>query len=214
MKKIAVLSFAFAAISFCASAQQVKESGSMAQHKHHHHSHHLQKMKMLKSLNFSDAQKAQLKANRQEYKQKMHTLNQEENITVKEQRDRKAALRQEQKNKFQALLTSDQKTKLAEEKTQLQAQRKARSAKKLEALKTKISLTDEQVSKIQAQQEATHLQIQALKQNQSLSREEKMAKLKSILKDSKAERKSIYTPDQLKKLEDLKKERGEMQKTK
>lgn len=41
-----------------------------------------------------------------------------------------------------------------------------------------------------------------------------MAKLKSILKDSKAERKSIYTPDQLKKLEDLKKERGEMQKTK
>jgi hypothetical protein len=214
MKKIAVLSLAFAALSLSVSAQQKREMKGEKQGMHRMHGQRHHKMGMMKNMNFSDAQKAQLKANRDEYKQKMQELNKDENITVKEQRDRKTALRNEQKARFQALLTPDQKTKMADAKIQMQAKRKEMSAKRMDMMKSKLALSDDQVSKLKAQQEATHSQMQALKNDQSLSREDKMVKMKSIMQSSKDQRKSIFTADQLKKMDEMKKDRKDWKQSK
>lgn len=204
MKKILVLSFAFAAITLSVSAQQKREM-KPGQHAMHHGHHGM----MMKDINFTDAQKAQLKANRQSYKTQMQELNKNEAITVKEQRDRKQALRTEQKAKMQALLTPEQKNKMAESKAKMEDQRKEMGEKRMEMMKTKLGLSDDQVLKMKAQHEATHAQLKAIKQDQTLSRADKKEKMKAIKDEAMQQRKNILSAEQMKKMEDLKKEHGD-----
>ena len=203
MKKLLVLSLALSAIIFTATAQQKREmkEGKDGIHKGHH-----KKAMMVKDMNFSDAQKAQMKANREEFKNKMQELNKNESLTVKEQRDRKEALHNEQKAKMQALLTPEQKTKIAASKAKMEANRKEMGEKRMEMLKTKLGLSSDQFSKWKAQNEATHTQLKAIKENQLLSSDAKREKMKAVKVAAKEQRKSIFTADQLKKMEELKKD--------
>lgn len=108
MKRIIALTVAFAIAGFSLSAQQTRE---MKHHQKANQMHQGQKMDRMKDLNLTDAQKTQLKAEREAHKAKMESLNKQDNLTVKEMRERKSALQQEQKAKIEALLTADQKTK-------------------------------------------------------------------------------------------------------
>ena len=116
MKKIlaglVVLTMAFT-ISAAAqnAAPQTKNKTSFNHKGNHHHG-------MSSQLNLTESQKSQLKANREDYKKQLDELNKNESITVKEFRDKKYALKKEQKQKFLALLTPEQKTKLEQLKQQ------------------------------------------------------------------------------------------------
>ena len=203
MKKLLVLSLALSAIIFSATAQQKREMKGDKDAMHHGHNN---RGMMMKNMNFSDAQKAQMKANREEFKNKIQELNKNENLTVKEQRDRKEALHNEQKAKMQALLTPEQKTKIAASKAKMEANRKEMGEKRMEMLKTKLGLSGDQFSKWKAQNEATHTQLKAIKENQLLSSDAKREKMKAVKVAAKEQRKSIFTADQLKKMEELKKD--------
>ncbi len=211
MKKLLILSLALSSVIFSASAQQKREPGShrMKGTKQGMYEGRHNKGMMMKDINFTDAQKAQLKANRQSYKTQMQELNKNEAITVKEQRDRKQALRTEQKAKMQALLTPEQKNKMAESKAKMEDQRKEMGEKRMEMMKTKLGLSDNQVLKMKAQHEATHAQLKAIKQDQTLSRADKKEKMKAIKDEAMQQRKSILSAEQIKKMEELKKEHGD-----
>jgi hypothetical protein len=73
-------------------------------------------------------------------------------------------------------------------------------------MKEKLNLTDEQAAKLKAQNEATHSKVKSIMDDQSLSLEQKKIQLKAIREASKNDRKSILTADQLKKMDELKKE--------
>ena len=77
-------------------------------------------------------------------------LNKNENITVKESRDKKEALRKEQKEKMLAILTPEQKTKLEQLKKDREVKREAMTSKRLDKMKTKLNLSDDQMAKIKA----------------------------------------------------------------
>ena len=203
MKKLLVLSLALSAVIFSASAQQKREmkAGKHAMHQGNHN-----KGMMMKNMNFSDAQKSQLKANHEEFKTKMQALNKNESITVKEQRDRKQALHQEQKAKIEALLTPEQKVKMTEAKAKRETKRKEKDEKRMDKMKTKLGLNDSQVSKLKAQNEATHAQMKALKEDQTLAPTDKREKIKAIRDAAQEQRKSIFTTDQLKKMDEFKKD--------
>ena len=85
----------------------------------------------------------------------MQELSKNESITVKEMRDRKAAIQKDRKLKMDGLLTAEQKTKMA----QLRAERKAKNeesyTKRLDKMKSTLGLTDEQATKLKAQRSAT-----------------------------------------------------------
>ena len=203
MKRILALSFAFAALTISATAQQRREMKS-AKHPMHQGQHN--KGMMMKEMNFTPAQKSTLKANHQEYKTKMQDLSKNENISVKDQRDRKKALRQEQKSKMEALLTPEQKNKLTGIKATKQAQKAEMRGQKMAQLKTKLGLSNDQASRLKSQNEATHSQLQAIKENQSLTRADKKQQMKAIKDAAKIQRKEILTQEQMKKMEELKKE--------
>ena len=204
MKKLWIPLFAILAFTCTANAQE--KMGKMGK-KGHHRQH--DKGMMAKQLNFTEDQKKQARTINEDFRKKMQELNKNENITVKEMRDRKAVLHKEKKTKLDGLLTADQKTKL----TQLKAEQKIKNdeqfAKKLNKMKGNLDLTETQVTKIKAQREITQSKMKAIRDNESLTREQRREKMIAIKVEAKDQHQKIFTPDQLKKMEELKKKKME-----
>ena len=193
----------------------ITASSVFAQQKRDFKKHHgKQKHDMAQQLGLSDQQKQQAKQYKEEYKKQLVELNKNENLTVKEQRDRKATLRKAQKAKMEGLLTAEQKTK----RSQLQAEHKAKAeehyAKKLDKMKSKLSLTDEQVKTMKDQRTAMHERSKSIKENEALSREQKKEQLMALKATVKEQHKKIFTAEQLQKMEAMKKEKMGKEKTK
>ena len=202
MKKIALSLMALTLFIMSATAQKqckVKK----------HHAHHHQKSMVMKQLNFSSAQQKQLKANNESFKKQMAELNKNENISLKEYRDKKEVLQRDKKATFQGLLTNEQKGKLDQIKKEKAANHEMKAAKKMDRMKSELGLSDEQATKIKTERAATHAQIKAIKENNKLSRTERKAQLMALKEANKESFRKNLTPEQLNKLENIKKKKME-----
>ena len=206
MKKIVALLMIAATFIGSASAQEAR---AIKSHRHHHDNR-----MGLKALNLTQDQKNQLKANRDDYRQQLAALDKNESITVKESRDQKEALRKSQKEKMMSVLTADQKNKLEQLKKDRQVKHEAMAAKRMDKMKAKLNLSDDQVAKINANRQAARDQFKAIAQNDQLSRTQKKEQLMALREQNKNTFKSILTPDQISKMEEMKKARMEKKQAK
>ena len=78
-----------------------------------------------------------------------------------------------------------------------------RGRQNFDRLAEQLNLTDEQKPKVQAIFESQREQMRDLWQDQSLSREDRMAKMKSIREATDTKLKAVLTIDQYKKLQDM-----------
>ena len=78
----------------------------------------------------------------------------------------------------------------------------------MEKLKTQLSLTDDQVAKIKADKKANREKIQAIKDNDNLSRSDREAQIKTLKEQQKNSMNQYLTPEQIQKWNDLKKNKG------
>jgi Spy/CpxP family protein refolding chaperone len=202
MKKVLIPLIALLALTVSVNAQdKVGRKG-------HHHNKHERGM-MAKELNFSDAQKSQAKVINEDARKKMQELNKNEIITVKEMRDRKAAIQKERKTKMDGLLTAEQKTKQTQLKAGHKAKKEAEYAKHLDKMKTNLNLTNEQVAKLKTQRAANHAKAEQIKNNESLSREQKKTQMMALKAEVKEQHNKIFTAEQLKKRDEMKKAHGD-----
>ncbi len=199
MKKILIGMLAVATFIFSANAQ---ETGKM---KHHNHRH--ENAMLMKGINLSTTQKEQMKAARENAKKQMMELNKNEDITVKEFKARKAGIRKTQKEQMDKVLTPEQKTRMAQNKTDRKAKRELNVAKRLDKMKSNLNLSDEQVNKIKANREASQAKATAIKENNQLSQAEKKEQLMSLREANKINFKQVLTPEQMSKMEQMKKNR-------
>ena len=95
----------------------------------------------VKDLQLTQEQQKQAVQLRADFKKRLQDLNKNESITVKEYRDKRFALQQEQKLKMQGLLTSDQKNIIEQKKKLAMAKKEEQHAIKINRLKTKLSLS-------------------------------------------------------------------------
>ena len=124
MKKLLALSFAaviFSSAAFAQTERPVDSKAKMERHKGRH-----DKDMMMKELNLTKEQKAQLKVQHKEMKAKHDALKAQDNITVKEMREKQKALKEEQKMGMESILTAEQKTKMAELRKQKMGEKGAR----------------------------------------------------------------------------------------
>ncbi|MGH2647853.1 MAG: hypothetical protein ACRDE8_09815, partial [Ginsengibacter sp.] len=209
---------AFTIISFAATAQTKNNSSDTAAHKHSMHIHHnrsgyaMQKFHhrrgmMMTQLNLTDVQKQQAKSINDNYRNQLKELEKNDNITLKDYRAKKANLEQERKSKFQAMLTADQKNKIEQAKKQRSEKMKMLAQKRMGKMKTDLNLNDEQVAKMQEQQKSSMEQMKTIRENSSLSGEQKKEQLMDLRKSNHESINSILTADQLKKKEELRNER-------
>lgn len=199
MKKLVIGMLAVACFIFSANAQEKRGMK-------HHNPHHGKDM-MMKGVNLSDAQKEQMKANREATKKQMMELNKNETITVKEYKSRKAAIQKSQKAQMEKLLTPEQKNQIAQNKIEQQKKQELHAAKKLDKMKSKLSLSDEQVNKIKANREASQAKAKTIRDNDQLSNSEKKEQMMALRESSKTGMNKVLTPEQMSKMEEMKKNR-------
>lgn len=200
MKKLVGSLLALTLIVSASQAQERKE------HKHHGKHHH--KEMLSKELNFSDDQKKQLKDINAEFKKQMVELKKNDNITVKEYKSRKEAIRKEQHQKTQSLLTTEQKSKVEQMKQERITKAKERDKRGMENMKAKLNLSDEQVNKMKASHESFAAKAKEIRSNQTLSSDQKKEQFKALAEQRKVEAKSILTSEQLEKMQQMRKDRG------
>ncbi|MGG9971436.1 hypothetical protein ACQ33O_06550 [Ferruginibacter sp. SUN002] len=207
MKKILLSLLAVVTFVVAANAQKQgcdkKMKGGHKQHAMHNNKG------MMKDLNLTDAQKQQMKANKEAMKAKKMELSKNENLTVKEYRDKKEALKKEEKAQMMNLLTADQKAKMEQMKKDKKAEHDKKAAAKLEKMKTDLALTDDQVAKIKADKAAFHAKKQAIKDNDNLTRSERKQQLDALKAQNKDSIKKHLTADQIKKMEASKKKKSD-----
>ncbi|MCW3090755.1 MAG: hypothetical protein JWP81_1824 [Ferruginibacter sp.] len=199
MKKIVIALFALAAFTVTANAQETRK---MNPHRQMHGN-----AMMMKELNLSAAQREQLEAARETTKMQLAELNKNENITVKEYKAKKAAILKTQKEAMEQVLTAEQKKQLAEARKNFKAKHEQFSAKRLESMKTNLNLSDDQVAKIKANHEASQAKAKTIFENSQLTPAEKKEQLMAMRKEQKESFKQVLTPEQINKMEELKKQR-------
>jgi Spy/CpxP family protein refolding chaperone len=112
MKKIIAGLFAIAAFTFSAAAQDQTTHGERKGKEKHgmHKGQDGKRMDGIEKLNLTDAQKEQIKSINQDFTTRLHALNQNDNILVKDMKVQRKALMEERKNKIASILTPEQKT--------------------------------------------------------------------------------------------------------
>lgn len=207
MKKIIGL-FLVAAIGVTSvNAQEIPERKTEHPRMMHKGKHHRGGMD-LKKLNLTEDQKAKFKSQRESFKKQMEELKKTDDITVKEWKSKMETLRKENKVKMDAILTTEQKAQLekqkAEQKTKMQDFQKEHAQK----LKERLNLTDEQSTKLEANRKEIGEKMKSIREDKSLSDEQRKEKIKEAMKSNKEKMKSILTEEQLKKMQETRHKRG------
>ena len=199
MKKI-VLAALVGAFALSASAQDIP--GRKSDGYKPHAKTRMNGKKQMEGLNLTEDQKAQFKSLNAEHRKQMEELKKQDNITVKESKERMAKLRKDHREKTQALLTAEQKEQIKKNAEARKVKSQEMAAKQKERMKTRLGLSDDQSAKLEKQRKETGEQMKAIRENKSLTEEQKKEQMKSLHKKNQESMKSILTPEQLEKMKE------------
>jgi Spy/CpxP family protein refolding chaperone len=226
MKKIITGLFAIAAFTFSAVAQDntTNQKKWDKDGDGYHRGHDGRGMGMDK-LNLTEAQKQQMKSINEDFRTRMHALNQNDNILVKDQRAQRASLMQERKNKIDAILTPEQRTQFEAMHKNMGRMRDGKmgdmkmggdrmqggrmDAGRMEHMKTELGLTDDQVAKMKEGSESFRTRAKAIRENQSLSDNQRKEQFEALQKERMNSFKSYLTAEQIAKLDQMKMNHGD-----
>ena len=211
MKKLMlpVLAMAFA---LGADAQEIPErNAGHPPMMHHKQNGGPERHKAMKALNLTDAQKEQLKSEKEAFHKKMEAHKKNENITVKEWKAKRESLVKEHKANVEKVFTPEQKAKLENLKNEGQAKHEGMMKERAEKMKVHLGLTDEQSAKLEKSRKEMGDKLRAIRENKSLTEEQKREQMRELGKKQKEEMKSILTKEQLEKMREGRKQgpRGE-----
>lgn len=161
--------------------------------------HHIRQHKLrghqeipLKELNLTDGQKESFRAQREAFKQRMEALKKEDNITVKEWKSRIETLKKENLQAMQNILTPEQREKMYNMRTQA-------GDRSMDRMKEQLNLTPDQMSQFKKIRNATMKQMKAIRENASLSSDEKKSSMKKLMKEQNEGFEKLLTPEQREK---------------
>jgi Spy/CpxP family protein refolding chaperone len=201
-------------------AAQAQTTSAPAGKKHDKKEH---KGEAFKQLNLTAEQKAKMKTLHQEQKKEMQALKSDKQAN-KEQRK---AIHEKYKTQMESILTADQKQQLAKMKEERKASRKNGNFRqdgkfrhngdstrmgdrgrfdKGAGMSKELGLTatqQEQMSKIRAEYSS---QFQALRNDNSLTKDQKKDKMQELRKAQMDKMKTVLTPQQMDKMKSFRKE--------
>ncbi|HEX6334034.1 MAG TPA: Spy/CpxP family protein refolding chaperone [Flavisolibacter sp.] len=224
MKKI-IASALVLALSIGAAQAQKTEGQDKKHKKEMHQKHHA------KELNLTDEQKQQMKSLHEAQRQEMEALRANTSLTKEQQKAKRTEIHEKYRSQFAAILTPAQKQQME----QMKAARKAKMSegKKMkqrtdadfpgrgaqkgkmdrrgtgedgEKMAKELNLTAAQQEQVKQIRTSFRSQMETLRKDESLSREEKRTKMQELMKQQEAQVRSVLTKEQIEKLEARKKE--------
>ena len=207
MKKVILSTFVLT-MAVAIQAQEIPERKAQKPHMQEREKRNDQHM-YIQKLNLTDDQKVKFKSQREDFRNKMEDLKKNDNITVKEYRSKMESFRKEHKNSTENILTSEQKGQLGKMKTEEKAKGEAMGKQRAEKMKVRLGLTDEQSAKMESNRKVMGGKMKALRENNSLSTEQKKESMKELMKKQKESMKPLLTEEQLKKMKEMNHKRPE-----
>ncbi len=196
MKRVIILTLSIVLMYTSTNAQQQKAQPNATAKHHGKHEQESKLAKVQKHLQLTEEQKTQAKAIAKNFQEKHTLLKANDNITMGNYKKQLANLEQERKTKMLALLTTEQKEKIANHKKQAQENSQVQAAARLERMKIKLDLSTDLLAKIKLLQDKTREKITALKNNETLASLEKKEQVKQLMKGNKESFEAILTDEQ------------------
>jgi hypothetical protein len=192
MKKIIVCTFVLAVAIQGIKAQTMPERNRETINRHHKDG--------VNRLNLSEEQKAKFKSLNEDFRTQMDELKKKDDITVKDWRSRMDNLRKDHRDKITSLLTTDQKDQLKKSREARQLRQSDRKKEGFDRMKARLNLTDDQAAKLKQSHSDMAEKIQSIRENQSLTDDQKKDQVQELRKKSQENLKTILSEDQLKRL--------------
>jgi hypothetical protein len=167
-----------------------------------------------RELALTDAQKQQMKIWNAEKRKKMEALDKDDQILMKDYRLKKAAIQKESKEKFQGMLTPEQKQKLENIKRDRRENAAVKSRERLEKMKKDLALSDQQYKDISKLREGMTAKMKSVRENESLSIEQKQKEVKEIRRNQQKEMLAVLNESQAAQWKELKKKEREQKRAK
>ncbi|MDB5251824.1 MAG: hypothetical protein JWP27_993 [Flaviaesturariibacter sp.] len=225
MKRILTSALAILLLAGAAQAQEKKEDAKAGKHKGH---------EAMKGLNLTADQKAKMKALHEQQKAELEALR-NQSLTAAQRKEKMQQLHEAQKAKMDAILTNEQRAQLAKSQADRQAHARtgqwnrdgvardtigrrhadaAREAGNRRAgqdgarLAKELNLTADQQAKVKAIQQDFKGRLEAVRNDESLSKEQKQAKAAELFKAQQEQMKAVLTAEQQEKMKTLRASRG------
>lgn len=206
MKRI--LTGALALVLFAGAAQAQSKQDSSFHHRKGGHE------MIMKQLNLTPDQQAKLKAIRANEHKDMQALKSNTSLTADQSKAQRKELHKKYHDQMQTVFTPAQKDQLKKLKTERkhevgkkgQWKKNGKGFAKKAELQKQLNLTPEQQNQLTKMRTDLRGQVQSIRNDQSLTQDQKKEKIHSLMKDQHEKFKSVLTKDQLDKLQSLKKE--------
>lgn len=201
MKKIILSVFAmsmFVAVKAQEIPERKAEKPNMMERKKHQGEHGMD----MKKLDLTEEQKAKFKSQNESFRQKMAELKKNDNITVKDWKAKQENLRKEHKANLESILTADQKSKIQKMKEEGKAKHEGMEKKRGEKMKAELGLTADQSAKMEFNRKEMGEKMREIRENKSLTDEQRKEQMRELQKKQKENMKSILTPEQMQKMKD------------
>jgi Spy/CpxP family protein refolding chaperone len=166
--------------------------------------------KMAHHIQLNPAQKTQAKAISQAYQEKYKQLKSNDKITMGEYKKQLAAIQKERKTKMDAILTTQQKDKIVQFKKQAEENAQVKNAARVERMKIRLDLKDEQVAKLKNIHSQMAQKMKTIRENDNLTMEDKKDKMKELAKERQEAVKALLTPEQVEKMQSFKPKKGQV----
>ncbi len=157
----------------------------------------------MRALHFTPDQIKQMRTINMDFSRKSSALYSKDDLTLGEYKAQLQALQKDRRTKLQGLLSQEQKNKIAEFKKTRQENVQVKAAAHLERMKIHLQLSDSQVAAIKSQQQNLHAQVQTIRENDLLSRDQKSQQIQTLFFKHKDAIKSVLTPEQITAFENM-----------
>ena len=148
-------------------------------------------------LNLTDDQRAKLKSLHSSMRQQIETLRGDATLSADDKRAKIRSLRESSRPQFQAVLTPEQQQLVKNTRHNRFEGRGFRGGR---GPRADLGLTSDQRSQIQTIHKGAKDQVNAIRNDATLSSEQKEAKLRSLFQNSRQQVSAILTPEQQQKL--------------
>jgi Spy/CpxP family protein refolding chaperone len=196
MKQLFLLAATILSLASVSQAQET-QSNTVVQPQKHIQMHN---RKTLAKLNLSDEQKQQAKEINEDYRKQFAELRSNNSMSLGDYKAKTEALKKEQKQKLQDILSPEQKTQLKEQRKTVALKNKKMAGKGFDRMKKELALTDDQSARLKQNRDDFQAKSKAIREDQSLSDSQKKEQLKGLAKQQKENMKAILTPEQLEKM--------------
>ena len=160
--------------------------------------------RMAQQLNLTDQQKSQIQSLMQNQRQQAQTVRNDASLTPQQKQDKLKQLREGNHQQMMAILTPDQQQNLQQFRSEHPGMGRRGSGMGPMA---RLNLTPEQKTKLQPIFQSSFQQVQAVRNDSSLTAEQKQAKISEIRQNTKSQVTGILTPEQQQQWQQMRQKR-------